>query len=193
MQRTRKNAPFIIGFLGTISIVSAILIMLYASTFDGTESFLLSSVVMLIAGLFMATVTVGIQFQPFSFKQFLNSVLWTGVNFVAILVLNRYIPCKVQLSIPLSEKWFAVLMGVVEECFFRVWLCGMIYRMLNSAFIAIGASAGVWSVYHISRYGGNFNILLLIFAIGCILGASFIYSRTADGCIFAHGWGNWIA
>lgn len=176
-----------------MAITSAIIILLYATTFKEATTILLTAVTMLIVGLFMAFVTVGIQFQPFNTKQFFQTFLWTAMSFGAMLILNRYVPFKLQTDVALPEKYFAVLMGVVEECFFRVWICGMIYRMLQSAWIAIGASSLIWSVYHISRYGGSFNILLLIFMCGCVLGASLIYSRNADSCIIAHGCVNWIA
>lgn len=191
MQQTRK--PFVIGFLGTMSIVSAFIILLYATTFKEATDILLSAMVMLLAGLFMASVTVGLKWQPFSLKQFFETFMWTALNFGAILILNRYIPFRLDVTTTLPERYFAVLMGVVEECFFRVFLCGFVYRMFNSGLLAIGTSSKVWSVYHIARYGGNFNILLIIFMCGCVLGASFIYSRNADGCILAHGVVNWIA
>lgn len=188
--------PFVIGFFGFMAIVSAFLILLFVSTFGEQIPTLLTAVVLMLVGLFMSFITSGIKFEPLSAKQFFKTLMWTAMSFVAMLIVNKYVPFTIELSIPLSARYFGVLMGVAEECFFRVWLCGMIYRMgiggKYNPFIAIGASSLVWSIYHISRYGGSFNILMLIFFCGCILGASFIYSKQADSSILSHALVNWM-
>lgn len=191
-----QRKPFVIGFIGIMSIASAFIILLYMGTFSPTLSeltYLFIAISLMIGGLVMSFLTVGFRIDPFSIKQFLQTVMWTGVSMGAIFVINKYVPLTFEVTMPISPKYFGVIMGVSEECFFRVWICGMLYRMFNNAPIAIGTSSLIWSVYHVGRYGANINALLIVFLCGCALGASFIYSRIADNVIVSHGLVNWIA
>lgn len=122
----------------------------------------------------------------------MTSILSSVVNIVVIFFVNQLVPLRFDLA-TVDPRFFGVLIGVAEECFFRLFLCGVFFRMTDNVLLSIGVSSGVWSAYHIARYGGNFNILFVIFLSGCVLGLTFLYTRSADGPIFAHAVVNYIA
>lgn len=120
-----------------------------------------------------------------------ESIMWGGASFAMILVLQRLIPITFETTAPISPRLLGVLVGVGEECFFRVFLCGVGSKFSQWGGI-IGSSA-IWSAYHINRYGGNLNILLIIFLVGCALGWIYLQTKVADGVIFGHALVNFVA
>ncbi|MBA7496191.1 hypothetical protein ES702_06789 [subsurface metagenome] len=119
-----------------------------------------------------------------------ETILWAGMSVCAIYIVHRFVPLELIVTSPISIKWLNVLQGVSEECFFRVWLCGVASRYSN--FGAIVGSSAIWSAYHIARYGGSLSVLLILFCAGCILGWIYVNTRFADGVIFGHALHNYI-
>ena len=190
---TPQQKPFTLEFLGAMAIVTALLIFMYASTFQPkTTELLTAGVLFLMIGVTFGVLMVGVQFKPFSFERFFVSILWTALAVGIMYIVNRQVPFTVGPEV-LSPRWYAVLMGVAEECFFRLFLTGFIYRISHSKFLAIVMGSSIWTTYHMARYGGDTGALLVVLLCGFALGWVFLESKIADGVIFAHGFVNFIA
>ncbi len=188
-----SNLPISIGFLGSMGIVGAVLVFMYASTFQpAVTDLLLSAVALLTIGLSLAYMLVGIRFLPFDLKHFGTSLIWTVFAVVLIFTVNRVVPFTLGVNV-LNLRWFAVLMGVAEECFFRLFLCSFIEKVSRSKIFAVLISAFVWSIYHIARYSGNPSALWIVLFAGVGLGFTLVQSRLGDGVIFAHAIVNFLA
>jgi len=195
-SETLSSEPkkFTVGLFGTLAIVAALLIFLWLLTFQAPEmlSPLVTASFFLVGGLSLSFAMVGVKIEPFMLERLVQTVLATVLNVVVIFYVNSLVPISFEFSV-VDPQFFAVLIGVAEECFFRLFLCGLFYRFTNSFLIAVFGSSAVWSGYHISRYGGDLSILMIIFMCGCVLGATFLYTRSADGGIFGHALVNYIA
>lgn len=192
MSQSRR--PYKIGFLGTIALVGAVLVFMYAGTFQTEHTWTIAQAVLFCAvGILFAFVMVGLKFEPFQLRDLLESIFWTGISFFAIWVINHTVPFRLDVS-PMSERLFSVLMGVAEESFFRVWLCTFINEWTKQGWLAIGVSSGVWALYHLERYGGaGAGAFAVIFLAGCVLGWVMLSSKMGDGVIFAHAIVNLLA
>ena len=182
-----------IGFLGTMSILAGLMIFMYATTFQPeTTSILLSATILGLIGLVLAFIFGNVQFRGFDFSRFTEAVLWSAFCVALVWIVNRQVPFSLGVSV-LSLRWFAVLMGVMEELFFRLFLCTFVKKATGSDFFAIVISAFTWSIYHISRYGGSTSAYWVVFMAGLGLGFAMLKSRLGDSVIFAHGVVNYIA
>jgi len=189
-----KREPFTLGLFGTLSIIGALLIFLWLLTFQAPEMLasLTTASFFLIGGLSLSFIMSGVKFEPFSMIRFSQTAIVTMLNVAVIFYVNTLVPISFEFA-TINPQLFGVLVGVAEECFFRLFLCGMFYRVSRSFIIAVVGSSIVWAGYHIARYGGNFNILFTIFLCGCVLGSTFLYTKSADGSIFGHAVVNYIA
>ena len=191
---TQPKQRFTVGLFGTLAIAAALLIFLWLLTFQAPETLaaLTTASFFLIGGLSLGYIMAGVQFEPFSMTRLVETILSALLNVVVIFYINSLVPLRFEFTV-IDPQLFAVLVGVAEECFFRLFLCGWFYRFTKNFFIAIGASAAIWAGYHIARYGGNMNILVVIFMAGCILGGTFLYTRSPDGSVLGHAVVNYIA
>lgn len=190
---TPQQKPFSLEFLGTMAIMTALLIFMYASTFQPeTINLLTSGILLLVIGVTFAVIMVGIGLKPFSFDRFLESLLWTGLAFGIIYVVNRTVPFTLGVQV-LNVQWYSVLMGVAEECFFRLFLTGFMYRVTHSKFFAIIIGAWVWTIYHMARYGGDAGAMIVVLCSGFALGWVFLQSRMGDPVVFGHALVNFFA
>lgn len=188
-----RERPYKIGFLGTVALIGAVLAFMYSTTFPSEHIWtIISAVLLCIIGLAFAFMMVGLKFDPFNMSHLVESIIWTAISVVAIWIVQKTAPFNLVVS-PISTKLFSVLMGVAEECFFRVGLTTVFYKMTNQAWLAIIASSGIWTVYHISRYGGSgIGVFLVIFMVGCVLGWVMLSSKMGDGVIFGHAIVNFL-
>lgn len=192
-QPTPQQKPFTIEFLGTMAIITALMIFMYASTFQPeTINLLTSGVLLLVIGLTFGVLMVGVALKPFSFDRFLESLIWSCLAFAIIYFVNRNVPFTLGVQV-LNARWYAVLMGVAEESFFRVFLTGFLWRITHSNFFAIVIGSFVWTIYHMARYGGDMGALFIVLISGFALGWVFLTSKMADPVIFAHGLVNFVA
>lgn len=184
----QDKKSFTIGLFGVLTLVGALLTVLWLMTFQDPESLFgtVETTFFLIGGLSLAYLMVGVRIEPFKFGNLFLTMLMTALNVICLLYIQ-------SLQLMTFGTQDALLVGVAEECFFRLFLCGLVYRLTRNSILAVIFSSAVWSMYHVARYGGGFNILFIIFICGCVLGTSFIFSRNADSCIFAHGIVNVIA
>ena len=188
-----REKPYRLGFLGGMSVVTAILIFMYATTFLGEQSIIIQNAILfLIIGVVMAFITVGLRFEPFKMKTLGESILWMTVSVGIIWIVQTQAPFTLQVEV-LSTQLFAVLMGVSEECFFRLFLCTFIKKYTGSMGFAIVTSAFTWAVYHIARYGADMGTIFVIGGAGCALGFVMLQSKMGDGPIFAHALINFLA
>lgn len=190
--RTSEPRRFEIRFFGIMSILVATLILMYGTTFRGDPEItqiLLIATMMLTIGITFGALMTGLRFK-FWDMEIIETLLWTGASFGGILVVNQLVPIQFDVT-GISPRLLGVLVGVSEELFFRVWLCGVASKF--NQWGAILGSSAVWSAYHIARYGGSFNVLFLIFVAGCMLGWIYLNTKVADGVIFAHALVNWFA
>lgn len=193
-HQKKMKEKFTIGLFGTLAILGALLIFLWLLTFQDPDSLysLTTASFFLIGGLTLSFTMIGVRLEPFRMTNFLQSVMVTALNVAVILYVNRLVPLKFEFSI-MDPQLFGTLIGIAEECFFTLFLCGLLLKLSHSSFIAIVASSAIWSTYHVARYGGNPNVLFIIFLCGCVLRATFIYTRNIDGSLFGHGCVNYIA
>jgi hypothetical protein len=193
VRRYDGENTYYVGFLGSMAILSAVVIFLWGATFQTSNQWtFLVAIIMLIAGLSLASLMVNLRFLGFAPQLFIETLLWTVVSCILIWIVNTTVPISFEVT-PFSEQTFAVLMGVGEECFFRLFLCTFIKKFTGSQLLAIMASSVIWSLYHVARYGGNTGALFIVFMAGLVLGAVFFISKMGDGVIFAHGTINYIA
>jgi membrane protease YdiL (CAAX protease family) len=173
--------------------MSAVLVFMYAQTFGIEQTVFISAVMFLVVGVMFAWVMVGVQFNFFDFKHLFTDLFWTALSVGAVFIVNTQVPFRLQAENPVGVRLFSVLMGVAEECFFRLWLCNFFFKISRSMVLSIVVSSGIWTIYHIARYQGQPSAFFVIFGAGCILGYVMLASRRADAPIFAHGVVNYIA
>ena len=191
---SEPQGKFTVGLFGFLSIAGALIIFLWVSTFQIQELLypLMTASFFLIGGFCLAYILTGIRVEPFRLSNFIMTIIATVLNVVVIMYVNQLIPIRFDFSV-VSPRLFGILVAVAEECFFRLFFCGMVYQFTGSFLLAIVSSSAVWSTYHIARYGTSMNIWLIIFICGCVLGATFLYTKNADGSIFGHAVVNYIA
>ena len=191
---TGTSKPYKIGFLGTMALVGAVLVFMYASTFPSEHTYtIFGAVLFAVIGIAFAFIMVGLKFEPFALRDLVESLIWTAVSVGAIWIINVTVPFNLDVA-PLSMRMFSVLQGVAEESFFRVWLCAFAFKVTKQAWLAIGVSSGIWALYHMQRYGGaGMGTFLVIFMAGCVLGWVMLTSKMGDGVIFGHALVNFLA
>lgn len=188
-----EKRPFKVGLFGILAIVGAFLIFIWLLTFN--DPALLNDLVtvsfFIMGGMVLGFLLGGVQFDALKSSDFVMTILSTVLNVVMYFYINQLVPMTVPLAV-VNPQLFGVLVAVSEECFFRVGLCAMIDNLTGQAWLAIIGSSAVWSAYHIAKYGTFSNIIFVIFLCGCVLGATFIYTKSADGSIFGHALVNYI-
>lgn len=190
---TPVSKPFNLEFLGTMAVMTALLVFMYASTFQPeTVNLLTAGILLLVIGLVFGVLFVGVGLKPFSFDRFLESIIWSVLCFAIIYIVNKKVPFTLGVQV-LNARWYAVLLGVAEESFFRIFLTGFMYRITHSKFFAIILGAWIWTIYHMARYGGDAGALLVVLIAGLVLGWVFLTSMMADPVIFSHGAVNFLA
>ena len=184
--------PYTVSLFGQIALAGAILVYLFSTTFNPTEiSSFFTMVLILIAGVLLSAVMVGIRFIPFNTKSLMTDLLSTGAAFVSVYIVNNLVPLSLSAAeagggSPIGPISFGILSGVAEGWFFHLWLVAWINDVTGTPFIAVPASAVCWAVFHVARYGGDMNMIWIIFIAGLPLGALTLYFRSNDGPAFGH-------
>jgi len=186
-----QRKPYTVSLFGQIALAGAILVYLFSTTFDPSSfNAFITMLAILIAGILLSAVMVGIRFIPFNTKSLLSDLLSTGIAFVSVYVINNVLPESLSTltnstGSPIGPISFGILSGVAEGWFFHLWLVAWLSD-LATPFVGIPASALCWAVFHIARYGGDMNMIWIIFVAGLPLGALTIYFRSNDGPVFGH-------
>lgn len=185
---------FEIRFFGILTIILATVVLMYATTFRGDPEVTLTlilAVIFLVVGLTFGSLMTGIKFK-FMDISIVPTLLSASISYGIMLIVNRFVPFQISVTSLISVQWLGVLVGIAEECFFRVWLCGI--GSYFSEWGAIIGSSAIWSAYHIGRYGGgNWNFYPIIFLCGLGLGWTYLTFRIADGIFLSHGFWNYNA
>lgn len=188
-----EHRPFKVGLFGILAIVGAFLIFIWLLTFN--DPALLNDLVtvsfFVIGGMVLGFLLGGVKFDALRGVDFVMTILSTVLNVVMYLYINQLVPMSIPFAV-VNPQLFGVLVGVAEECFFRVGLCSMIENLTGQGWLAIIGSSGIWSTYHVAKYGGSTTLLFIVFLCGCVLGATFIYTKSADGSIYGHALVNYI-
>jgi hypothetical protein len=191
-----QRQPYTVSLFGSIALAGAVIVYLFSTTFDPSSfnSFLVMLSI-LIAGVLLSITMVGVKFIPFNTKSLFSDLISTGVAFVSVYVINSLVPASISAlssaaistgQSPIGPISFGILSGVAEGWFFHLWLVAWLSD-LATPFVGVPASALVWAVFHIARYGGgDMNMIWLIFIAGLPLGALTIYFRSNDGPTFGH-------
>ena len=90
---------------------------------------------------------------------------------------------------------YGVFMAVAEEQFFRGFILDAILQKIPNImpFMGVLFSAGIFTVYHQARYGGNPDAMLYVFAGGVILSWVAWKSRRLSPVMIAHVINNVLA
>lgn len=194
LPRRRQRITPVFDFISINLIVVAIIIFMYASTFIGTQAATQATVAVgiLTTGLLMAIVLGKISIDPkISTKELAVMMHWLLICMGAILIANKIAMIRYEVS-PMPANLFAVLIGISEEMFFRVFLTTW-FVMLVGKFFGIFLSSGAWAVYHFAVYGSDIRAIGVILAAGFVLGYAYIQSRRASVPMLAHALINFIA
>jgi len=192
-MKAQQGKPYTVSFFGSISLVLAILMYLYATTFNPEEvQAFFTMLILLIVGVLLSFIMVGIKFIPFTFKSLSQDLVSTLGCFMSVYFLNRIVVAQIGIS-PMGELAFGILAGVSEEWFFRLWLCAWVHKITRSMLIAIFVSSFTWAIFHIARYGANMGLIWLVFFVGLPLGYFTLIYRSADGPTFGHMLVNFLA
>ena len=114
MSQSQRDKGYYIGFLGSIAIALAFLMLMYALTFpiESKDSFVYMALLGIV-GISMGFIMVGFRLQPFDFKHFTQTLMWSGISFCLIYIVNRMVPVRIDIASPYGETMFSVLAGVV--------------------------------------------------------------------------------
>lgn len=134
----------------------------------------------------------------FDMDHFGTSIISACVNFGVIWYVNQVVPLNFGLSTLIDEQTFAVLVAVAEECFFRMGILLLVYRLTDSPTMAIVTSSAIWAGYHVAKYGRGDPTTMpvecaIVFVCGLILGKTLLWTRSIDGSVFGHALVNYVA
>ena len=113
-----------------------------------------------------------------------------AVNYVQV-------PSTIALS-SVDAVLYGILMAVSEEVFFRGFITDFLLSYfgrpsakiggfaLNNAYVALGASAGIFAIYHFARYGATPNALIYVWVGGFVLSWIAWKSKRLSPSIVAH-------
>jgi membrane protease YdiL (CAAX protease family) len=130
-------------------------------------------------------------------KSLTNTSYYAIIGFVGILVTGyainfaNYINSLAITSF--DAVLFSSLMAISEEMFFRGFILDLLLVSIKLSWIAIFASAGVFTLYHLARYGTQLDSLLYVFGGGLILSWITWKSRRLGPSIIAHTANNILA
>lgn len=129
---------------------------------------------------------------------------WTILALLGIFMVSFYIQEEFMLSSVFAAVSFGALMAVAEEQFFRGGITDFLVSSypdtISLGFIhlpgwltALVCSAGIFTLYHVGRYGGQPDALMYVFGGGFILNFVAYKSRRISPGMLAHIINNVIA
>lgn len=190
----QPKQPITLDFISWMMIVTALSIFLFTATYLEAPIALqgMFAVIMLLAGISLGFILNGFKTDPsISSSEMFSMLLHTGLAIGAVILVNSVVQIYFAVE-PMDQGLFSVLIGVSEECFFRLFLCTWLVRVTN-VFIGSITSSAVWAIYHLNRYGGQWEVFWIIWLSGIVLSFILISSKRAGPVLLAHGLVNWIA
>ncbi len=191
MSRGRPTASstkkfLTVSFFGQLALAGAVMVYIFSTTFGPAEiNNFFVMLFILIFGIVLSYTMVGVKFIAFSAKSLFSDLVATLASFITVWYVNKIVPAEIGIS-PIGETAFGILSGVSEEWMFRAWLCSWIYKMTGSMLLAVPISSFAWAIFHLARYGGNMDLIWLVFFAGLPLGYFTLAFRSADGPTFGH-------
>jgi membrane protease YdiL (CAAX protease family) len=188
--------------------VVAVLISIYLATYQ-TTTLVLFPIILLVTGLVMeySLERRGTGFKKEDSpdtttdrKEVASTGYWALLGFAGIMLsgyainFTNYISSLSALAVTNYDLiLFSSLMAVSEEMFFRGFVLELCLVTFKVGEIAVFASAGVFAVYHLARYGTQLESLVYVFAGGLILSFITWKSKRLGPSILAHVGNNVIA
>lgn len=91
-------------------------------------------------------------------------------NYASSFLINRISSMRALAITQVELVYFGAMIAIAEEEFFRGFLVNFIFKLRQSAPLAITVSAMVFSVFHLAVYGTRPDLLAYVFVSGVILG-----------------------
>ena len=182
-------------------IILAVAIVIYLATFE-TTTVVMFPFFLLVGGVAMEVfLERGHKPEVVSFseeKSSLSQVAFYTVLALFGIFLTGYavnlVPSLKMLSLTgVNAMLYGVLMGIAEEQFFRGFITDWFLANMGNVWVALLASAGVFTAYHFARYGTSANALAYVFFGGLILSWTAWKSRRVSPSMLAHAGNNFIS
>lgn len=190
-----RAKPVTVDLVTITSIILACMLFMYSATGMESATFQLSifNMMLLVAGLGLAFFLGMIAPGGLSDARKKNVVIWLTVSLGVVFLLNLVTKWQVvETSLSIGAVTAGVLAGVSEDVFFRGFLTNWFMRTMGP-FIGIMAGAGVFTIYHLSRYGSSPSNLMLVFGGGVVLGVAMWQTRSLTAPVLAHMLVNFLA
>ena len=185
--------------------IIAILITIYLATYQ-SSAIILFPATLLLAGMMME---YQLERKGTGFKKgdepetrqtrqlTTTTVYYSVIGFVGILVTGYTINVvKYITSLAITSydaALFSSLMAISEEMFFRGFITDFLLTSIKLPYLALFTSAGIFTIYHLARYGTQIDSLIFVFAGGFILSWIAYKSRSLGPSIISHTLNNIIA
>ena len=181
--------------LSKMLIVISMMLTVYLATFETTTLVLFPGILLLI-GLVM-------EFYLESKREFVDHITepksMKQIGYYTIIALlgmfmSGYMIDMTNMTVlsGVSAIGFGVLMAVAEEQFFRGFITDFLLTRFPNYILALVTSAGVFTIYHLARYGGQPDAMMYVFAGGFILSWVSWKSQRLSPCMLAHAINNII-
>ena len=126
--------------------------------------------------------------EPTSLKRML---FYTAVAMLGLILVSGVIKEEFPLTVtPFGFIAYGVFIGIAEEQFFRGFITDYLLNSLPDPIFALIASALIFLVYHLARYGTSLDSLMYVFAGGFILSYVAWKSQRISPSMNAHGLNN---
>ena len=186
-----QRKPPELDMLGASAAILALLVLLYfgLASKSFSQTYWVAFAFWIVG--FIGSYVLGF-FKPsprLSLNTLIGVFVGTGLIIAAFTGLNvAYAQMKPQ-DLYLTDRLLSFSIGVCEELFFGIFLIGMLTTLIRLPnMVAIIASSGVHTVYHVPAWGTNPMTLSLFFVSFLIARAVYVYFMPKVGVLLAaHG------
>jgi len=171
--------PVILNTISLMWFTIAAVIFLWGFTFVDQSMALavkcLGAVAMGLVGIVMAGLTVGIKWDVRSSITAMGQTIYLlGIACFATMLINALTQKFAKFeTLPMPRSLFSVLLGNMEEVFFRGWLQSFLLVFTGSLFLAVIISSGCFGVFHGAVYGLDPVGILVVTLVSFLLGFVF--------------------
>lgn len=178
--------------ISKLLIILAVMITVYLTTFTPTVITMFPAT-LLITGLVMERF---LERKLEYTNHMLSESTFRSVGFyTALALLGMLLTAQIQAHLFKGEiaqiagynlVLYSILIAIAEEQFFRGFITDWMITTLKHPYLAIVASALIFTVYHLARYGTSMNALTYVFAGGFLLSYVAYKSQRISPCMIAH-------
>ena len=180
--------------LSKMLIVLALMFSVYLATFETTTLVLFPAFLIvfgLVMEIWMEKKEEVADIQPQSWK---TIGFWTLIALGGIFLTGFTINYSQFFSMSLvSAVSYTAVSAIGEEQFFRGFITDFMVSRVPNEILGVLASAGIFTMYHLARYGLNPDAMLYTLAGGFILSWVAWKSRRISPCMLAHLINNVVA